>query len=78
MSKRIKPSDYTHSVWSGKKYDRPQTLDELTNEGKAVVAKLLAEIAARRQAAQPIMDAWRRGDQDGIAKAQSAMRAKFA
>lgn len=33
-----KAADYTHSVWSGKKYDRPQTQEELTAESKAVLA----------------------------------------
>jgi hypothetical protein len=34
----VKAADYTHSVWSGKKYDRPQTQEDLTAESKAVLA----------------------------------------
>lgn len=38
MAKNIKAEDYTRSVWSGKKYDRPQTQEELIAESKAVIA----------------------------------------
>jgi hypothetical protein len=37
MSKQSKPSDYTHSVWSGKKYDKPQTMESLVEEGLRVI-----------------------------------------
>lgn len=37
-AKKYKAEDYTHSVWSGQQYDRPQTQDELTAESKAVLA----------------------------------------
>lgn len=37
MSKKIKAEDYTHSVWSGKKYDRPMTQAELVAESMKVL-----------------------------------------
>ena len=37
MAKQIKAEDYTHSVWSGKKYDRPQTQAELVVESMKVL-----------------------------------------
>jgi hypothetical protein len=49
MRKTIKAEDYTHSVWSGKKYDRPQTQAELVAESMKVlrahptIGKLLAK-----------------------------------
>ena len=39
MAKQPKAKDYTHSVWSGEKYSRPQTQDELTAESKAVLRR---------------------------------------
>lgn len=35
--KTVKASDYTHSVWSGKKYDRPQTQADLVAESMKVL-----------------------------------------
>ncbi len=35
--KTIKASDYTHSVWSGEKYDRPMTQAELVAESMKVL-----------------------------------------
>lgn len=46
MAKRIRAEDYTRSAWSGEEYARPQTLDELTAEGKAVTARLKARCDA--------------------------------
>jgi hypothetical protein len=37
--KTVKASDYTHSVWSGEKYDRPQTQAELTAESMKVLRR---------------------------------------
>ena len=48
-SKRDKANEYTHSAWSGEKYDRPQTTEELAAESMAVlrrhptIGKLLQE-----------------------------------
>ncbi len=38
-AKRTKASDYTHSVWSGAKYDRPRTQAELIAESMAVLRR---------------------------------------
>lgn len=37
MTKRTKASDYTHSVWSGKQYAKPQTMAELVAESMKVL-----------------------------------------
>ena len=37
MAKQPKSSDYTHSVWSGEKYDRPMTQSELIAESMKVL-----------------------------------------
>lgn len=37
MAKQTKAEDYTHSVWSGKKYSRPQTTKELVAESMKVL-----------------------------------------
>lgn len=37
-AKKYKAENYTHSIWSGEKYDRPQTQEELTAESKTVIA----------------------------------------
>jgi hypothetical protein len=37
MAKTAKARDYTHSVWSGKKYDRPQTNKEMVAESMKVL-----------------------------------------
>lgn len=39
MKRSTKASDYTHSVWSGKKYVGPQTQAELTAESKDVLRR---------------------------------------
>jgi hypothetical protein len=50
-----------------------------TADDRAVVlAKFRADLDARKAAAAPIMDAWRRGDIRGCEDAQSAMRRKFS
>lgn len=49
MSKTSKPSDYTHSPWSSEAYKKPQTLQSLTAEGKAVIN------------AHPSLNKWRAG-----------------
>lgn len=38
MKRTPKAKDYTHSVWSGEKYARQQTQEELTAESKAALA----------------------------------------
>jgi hypothetical protein len=38
-SKQPKAEDYTHSVWTGKKYDRPQTQAELIAESMAILRR---------------------------------------
>lgn len=37
--KTVKASDYTNSVWSGKKYDRLQTQDDLTAESLNILRR---------------------------------------
>ena len=37
--KPAKAEDYTHSPWSGKKYGRPQTIEELTAESLAILRR---------------------------------------
>lgn len=32
-----KPTKYTHSAWSGKKYDHPMTVEDLTKESLNVL-----------------------------------------
>lgn len=44
---------------------------------RVTLAQFKAEMAARRAAAKPIMDAFRRGDLEGCAKAQADMRKRF-
>ena len=39
MPKQIKAEDYTHSVWSGEKYDRPMTQAELIAESMKVLRR---------------------------------------
>ena len=45
---------YTHSIWSGKKYERPQTVDELAAESMRVlsnnpaIARLMAKMKESR------------------------------
>lgn len=39
MVRKIKASDYTHSVWSGEKYDRPRTTAELVAESMAILRR---------------------------------------
>ena len=34
-----KAATYTHSVWSGKQYDRPQTAAELAAESMAILRR---------------------------------------
>ena len=52
--KTIKASDYTHSVWSGEKYDRPMTQAELVAESMKVlrnhptISKLLPTKTAKQ------------------------------
>lgn len=48
-----------------------------SNRRCVTLAQFRAELDARKAAAAPIMDAWKRGDQAGVAAAQAAMRAKF-
>jgi hypothetical protein len=49
MPRKIKSSDYTHSVWSGQKYEHPQTQAELRAESLSVlrnhptIGKLIAK-----------------------------------
>jgi len=37
MANKVKAQDYTRSVWSGEKYERPQTQAELTSESMKVL-----------------------------------------
>jgi hypothetical protein len=37
MTRKVKASDYTHSVWTGKKYNRQQTDSDLANESRKVL-----------------------------------------
>ena len=55
--------------WAGAKTDAERT---------AVLAKLRADLDARKAAAAPIMAAWRNNDIVGCQKAQRAFRRKFA
>ena len=36
-AKAAKTTKHTHSVWSGRRYPQPQTVEDLTSEGLAVV-----------------------------------------
>lgn len=44
-----------------------------SNRREVTLAQFRAELDARKAAAAPIMDAWRSGDLNGVAKAQAAM-----
>lgn len=39
MKSKSSKTKYTHSVWSGEKYDHAPTVDELTKEGKEVLQR---------------------------------------
>jgi len=47
-----------------------------SNRRTVTLAEFLAEHEARKAMAAPIMAAWRRGDMNGVASAQAAMRAQ--
>lgn len=52
MARRSKASDYTHSVWSGEKYERPQTEAELIAESMSVLRRhpTIGKMLAKRDA----------------------------
>jgi hypothetical protein len=49
----------------------------VVNGKQITLAEFRAEIEVRKTAAQPIMDAWRKGDISAVAKAQKTMRLTF-
>lgn len=53
---------------------------EITDERgtrRVTLAEFRAELDARKAAARPIMDAFRRGDLEACGKAQASMRERF-
>lgn len=58
--------------------ERTWEITDANGKRSVTLAQFRAEVDARKAAAAPIMDAWRRGDINGCAKAQAAMRKQFA
>jgi hypothetical protein len=52
-------------------------IEDANGKRRVTLAQFRAEIEARKTAAQPIMDAWRKGDMRACERAQRAMRASF-
>lgn len=57
--------------------ERTWEIEDANGKRRVTLAEYRAELDARKPYAKAIADAVRRGDLDGSAKAQAAMRAKF-
>ena len=53
-------------------------IEDASGKRRVTLAQFRAELDARKAMAAPIMDAFRRNDMAACAKAQTAMREKFA
>ena len=58
--------------------ERTWKITDAKGTRQVTLAQFRAEIEARKVAAKPIMDAFRRGDLKGCGDAQESMRRQFA
>jgi hypothetical protein len=59
------------------KMERTWKITDVKGTRMVTLAEFRAEIEARKAAAAPIMDAWRKGDMHGVQSAQAEMRKRF-